>query len=74
MNNVIIFSNHLLAYSETFIRSQGEALKHFKAQYVGSDQVEKGLSLPSDRVHLVRTGMLGTLTDKLFKLGFVHPN
>ncbi|BCL73142.1 glycosyl transferase family 1 [Vibrio nigripulchritudo] len=74
MNNVIIFSNHLLAYSETFIRSQGEALKHFKAQYVGSDQVEKGLSLPSDRIHLVRTGMLGTLTDNLFKLGFVHPN
>ncbi|WP_104402829.1 glycosyltransferase [Vibrio penaeicida] len=74
MNNVIIFSNHLLAYSETFIRAQGEALKHFKAQYVGSDKVAQGLSLPSDRTHIVQSGVLGAVTDKLFKLGLVLPN
>ncbi|CCN69932.1 glycosyltransferase [Vibrio nigripulchritudo] len=74
MNNVIIFSNHLLAYSETFIRSQGEALKHFKAQYVGSDKVAQGLSLPSERTHIVQSGVLGAVTDKLFKLGLVLPN
>ncbi|CCN46305.1 putative UDP-Glycosyltransferase/glycogen phosphorylase [Vibrio nigripulchritudo MADA3029] len=74
MNNVIIFSNHLLAHSETFIRAQGEALTQYRAQYFGSDRVESGLQLPEARTHIVKSGMFGVITDRLLKLGIILPN
>jgi len=65
---VIFFSGLLLPPSETFIRSQGEALQNFSPYYVGSRFV-KGLSLPSDRTFAINQGgMLGKVTEALFKL------
>lgn len=74
MKNIVIFSNHLLAHSQTFIRAQGEALTSYNAHYFGSDRVVTGLSLPESRTHIVKSGFLGNFTDKLLKLGIVLPN
>ncbi|MDP2573401.1 glycosyltransferase [Vibrio penaeicida] len=74
MKSVIVFSNHLLPYSQTFIRAQGEALTDYHAHYFGSDRVVSGLSLPESRTHIVKLGFLGSFTDKLLKLGIVLPN
>ena len=73
-NNVIIFSNHLLPYSETFILNQGEALTRYQAQYLGSNLVPLGLETPVERTYLINRGKLGTLSDRLLKLGIVLPN
>ena len=46
---IIIYRNHLLRYSETFIQAQAESLKRFDYHYVGSRRVP-GLRLCDDRV------------------------
>ncbi|MEM9807043.1 MAG: glycosyltransferase, partial [Cyanobacteria bacterium P01_D01_bin.56] len=46
---VIIYRNHLLRHSETFIQAQAESLTRFDYHYVGSRQVP-GLSLHCDKV------------------------
>lgn len=68
---VLIFRNDLLGESETFIRSQAEALHGYEAHYVGSRL--RGQSLPPERTHLVHGGgCLGYLRDLAFKsAGFV---
>ncbi|TCI02612.1 glycosyltransferase [Corallincola luteus] len=70
---IAIFSNHLLSYSETFIRAQGEALVGFCPHYVGSYAVEGGLKLPTEREHIIRKGFVGKLADMALKLGHVTP-
>lgn len=71
---VIFFSGLLLPPSETFIRSQGEALQNFSPYYVGSRFV-KGLSLPSDRTFVINPGgILGAAKEATFKIsGFSPP-
>lgn len=70
---VVIFCDHLLYASETFIKAQAEALVEFAPHYVGSRLVE-GLTLPSDRVRLFNTGgMVGLASEALFKLFGVAP-
>jgi glycosyltransferase involved in cell wall biosynthesis len=70
---VIIFSNQLLNYSETFIRAQGEALQQFLASYLGSSAVSQGLSLPPHRRYIIQQRALGKLDDMLLKLGILTP-
>lgn len=68
---VLIYNNHLLNYSETFVRAQGQALSEFDAFYLGSYAVPGGLNLPSDRCYVLRQQRMGTLSDIIFKLGGV---
>jgi len=70
---VIVFSNQLLNYSETFIRAQGEALQQFLASYLGSSSVSQGLSLPPHRRYIIQQRALGKLDDMLLKLGILTP-
>ena len=44
---VVIFCDHLLYPSETFIRAQAQALSRFTPVYAGSRRV-RGLDLPSE--------------------------
>lgn len=70
---VTIFTNRLLNYSETFIRAQGEALKHFSSNYLGSYIVPDGLQLPQNKQNIIRDGFRGKIADVLLKLGWLSP-
>ncbi|GGA64533.1 glycosyl transferase family 1 [Neiella marina] len=72
-DSIVVFTNQLLPYSETFIRAQGEALNDFNAHYVGSYGVANGLLLATERSYLIRQGKLGAITDNLLKLGILCP-
>jgi glycosyltransferase involved in cell wall biosynthesis len=52
---VIIFSEHLLYPSETFIQAQAGALCEYEPVFAGSRRV-RGLELPQEKVHLVNRG------------------
>ena len=70
---LIIFSDHLLYPSETFIRSQAEAMQRFVPYYVGSRRVH-GVQTPADRTLLLNRGSaLGRLREIPFKLWGLAP-
>lgn len=65
---VIIFSDHLLYPSETFIQAQGRALSEYEPVYVGSRRVA-GLELPQEQVYTVnRGGLSGKFHELRFKI------
>jgi glycosyltransferase involved in cell wall biosynthesis len=70
---VIVYRDHLLPSSETFIRAQGEGLRQFEPYYVGMRPVN-GLQLPEDRTYLLnRGGAWGYFREYSLKLGTVPP-
>ncbi len=52
---VVIFCDHLLYLSETFIRAQGQALRQFSPVYAGSRRVA-GLELPAGSCYTINSG------------------
>jgi glycosyltransferase involved in cell wall biosynthesis len=65
---VIIFSDHLLYPSETFIKAQAGALCEYEPVYAGSRRVA-GLALPQEKVYTVNTGgPLGKFHELRFKI------
>ncbi len=65
---VIIFSDHLLYPSETFIKAQAGALCEYEPVYVGSRRVA-GLELPQEKVYTVNPGsLLGKFDELRFKI------
>ena len=65
---VIIFSDHLLYPSETFIQAQGKALSEYEPVYAGSRRVA-GLELPKEQVYTVnRGGLMGKFHELRFKI------
>jgi colanic acid/amylovoran biosynthesis glycosyltransferase len=66
--NVIIFRDHLLPYSETFVRNQAESLQKFVPYYFGS-RVVPGISTPAERTLVLnRGGIQGKFAELLFKV------
>ena len=66
--NVIIFTEHLLYPSETFIQAQAGALCEYEPVFAGSRRV-RGLELPQEKVHLVnRGGPFARLHEIRFKI------
>ncbi len=66
--NVVIFCDHLLYPSETFIRAQSQALRQFSPVYAGSRRVA-GLDLPEDTTLTINPGNLsGKIREARFKL------
>jgi colanic acid/amylovoran biosynthesis glycosyltransferase len=66
--NVVVYRDHLLAPSETFVLRQAEALQRFIPYYVGSRLV-RGLPLPLERTLVVnQNGLLGKGSEALFKV------
>ncbi len=65
---VIIFSDHLLYPSETFIHAQASALSEFEPVYAGSRRVA-GLDLREEQIHVINHGsMWGKCRELSFKL------
>lgn len=72
--NILIYRDSLLPASETFVRSQAEALQSFVPYYVGSQRVH-GLSLPEERTIVIdRGGALGKTSQVCYKLSGFAPN
>ena len=70
---VALYRDRLLLGSETYIRTQGEALRRYQSLYVCMRRV-RGLELPDERVlALNRGGRLGRLREVTFKLSGVSP-
>jgi colanic acid/amylovoran biosynthesis glycosyltransferase len=63
---VVIFCDHLLYPSETFIHAQAGALSDFEAAFAGCRRVA-GLDLREQRVHVISRG---NISGKLQELGF----
>ena len=51
-----VYRNRLIAASETYIRTQGEALSRYSSYYVGMRRVPTGLRLASERVFVLNQG------------------
>jgi len=67
MNSILIFRTHLLRPSETFIRSQAEAMSRFQPYFVGWRKVN-GLQVPSDSCWVANTGgLLGRIQEFRFR-------
>jgi colanic acid/amylovoran biosynthesis glycosyltransferase len=65
---VIIFSDHLLYPSETFIKAQASALREYEPVFAGSRRVA-GLELPQEKVYTVNLGgPLGKFDELRFKI------
>jgi len=65
---VVIFCDHLLYLSETFIRAQGQALRQFSPVYAGSRRVA-GLELPAGSCYTINSGNTpGKIREVVFKL------
>lgn len=70
---VLIYRDHLLRYSEIWVRSQGEALRDFRAHYAGSKR-RSDVEMPPDRTFVVNDGGHGGLAaEALFKLASWAP-
>jgi glycosyltransferase involved in cell wall biosynthesis len=70
---VVVYRDHLLAPSETFVLRQAEALQRFIPYYVGSRLV-RGLPLPLERTLVVnQNGLLGKGSEALFKVCGLAP-
>jgi colanic acid/amylovoran biosynthesis glycosyltransferase len=64
----IIYCDHLLYASETFIKAQAGALKRFFPAYAGLRRV-KGLELPKEHTHVINSGdTIGRVRELAFKL------
>jgi colanic acid/amylovoran biosynthesis glycosyltransferase len=64
---VVVFCDHLLYPSETFIRAQAQALRRFAPVYAGSRRV-KGLELPEENTFTINQGGLtGRARELAFK-------
>lgn len=73
-STVVVFCDHLLYPSETFIRAQGQSLRRFTAVYAGSRRV-RGLDLPEQITHTVSCGDIsGRVCEVLFKLFGTAPS
>ena len=65
---VVIFCDHLLYLSETFIRAQAQALRQFSPVYAGSRRVH-GLELPAGSSYTINPGdTVGKIREVVFKL------
>lgn len=65
---VIIYRDHLLRFSEIWVRSQGEALESHLPFYVGSKR-RGDVPMPEDRVYTVSDGgVAGRVAEGLFKI------
>ena len=62
---VLVYTNALLPYSETFIRDQAEAFSRYRVHYVGGHRVD-GLALPESRVTVVNGGSVGGAARELW--------
>src|SRR5215831_6767269 len=66
---VIVYRDHLLPLSETFIRAQGEGLRHFQSFYLGL-RSENGLDLPPDRTYVLNPrNAFGYCREYMLKFG-----
>lgn len=67
-STVVIFCDHLLYPSETFIRAQAQSLQRYKPVYAGSRRV-RGLDLPAESTYTVSDGDVnGRVREVMFKL------
>lgn len=55
MKTVLIFRKELLSISETFVQAQANALKRFRARYIGLERVTPSLPLPDDSILLTQS-------------------
>lgn len=62
---VLIFRKRLLPYSETFIASQGQALKRYRPLFVGLERHEQGL-------HYLKEGTYSLLQDHASSVGLAR--
>jgi glycosyltransferase involved in cell wall biosynthesis len=70
---VIIFCDHLLYLSETFIRAQAQSLRQFSPVYAGSRRVA-GLDLPEASTYVINQGgATGRIKEICFKLAGKAP-
>ena len=69
-----VYRNRLILASETYIRTQGEALSRYSSYYVGMRRVPRGLELPSERVFVLnRGGMAGRARELAYQVLGVSP-
>jgi colanic acid/amylovoran biosynthesis glycosyltransferase len=71
---VVIYRDHLLRFSEVWVRAQGEALEGFVAHYAGSKR-RGDVAMPEERTFTVSNGgFTGRAAEGLFKVADWAPS
>ncbi len=71
---VLVYEDHLLPCSQTFVQSQAESLRRFTPYYVGIRPVRDGLTLPEERCILLNQGgWFGAAREGFFRLAGFAP-
>ena len=65
---VLIFRDHLLLRSETFVRAQTQAMQHFEPYYAGSRRMDELHLPPGHTITINRFGRWGRFAEIPFKL------
>lgn len=71
--NILIYANHLLPYSETFIRSHVCHLKKYNGILLGQNILHSGLDIKNINNQVINDGVLGKMDSFLSKLGLLTP-
>lgn len=73
--NILVYRNHLLSVSETFIYNQTVNLQSYQAFFLGSKRFKgKNIDLPQDRINLINNGnFTGYIKDLNFKVTGMIP-
>lgn len=70
---LVVYRDHLLRFSEIWVRSQGECLKGFLPYYAGSKRRDD-VTIPADRSFVVNAGgPVGRTAEGLFKVAGFAP-
>lgn len=71
---VVVYRDHLLRYSEIWVRSQGEALERFVPYYAGSKRRDD-VPMPQARTFALSAGGIGgRVAEGLFKVADIAPS
>lgn len=71
---MLVYEDHLLPCSQTFVRSQAESFERFTPYYVGTRSVHDGLELPEERCIILNQGdWRGKVREALFRLAGTAP-
>ncbi|MGA2456132.1 MAG: glycosyltransferase [Terriglobales bacterium] len=74
MRKVLIYRNEVLPISETFIRSQADALQTFEARFVGLKKIPDGLPVHSNSILLTEdNSLISKVKRQIFKQFAIAP-
>jgi glycosyltransferase involved in cell wall biosynthesis len=72
--NILVTTNKLLPYSETFIKNHVEGLHGFQSMILASELLSHGIQVKCNSIVIIKDLTFGSVQDVLYKMGFILPS